>query len=181
MDSDFLKGINKAIDAAEGRTGTEYQYKYHTDTTEALDRLAAAISEGGGGGGASSIADLTDVDISGTPQGGSVLKYNALEGKWTPGDDAGNVQSDWDETNPSSGAYILHKPTIPAASTILTGTLTAGQTSISFTDTSITSNALISIYTSADEWYISRSISGTTLTIIFDEQASDMTVTVEVK
>lgn len=178
MDSDFLKGINKAIDAAEGRTGTEYQYKYHTDTTEALDRLAAAISEGGG---ASSIADLTDVDISGTPQGGSVLKYNAVEGKWTPGDDAGNVQSDWDETNPASGAYILHKPTVPAVPTILTGTLPAGRTSITFIDNSITANALISIYTSADEWYISRSISETTLTITFDEQASDMAVTVEVK
>ena len=110
MDSDFLKGINKAIDAAEGRTGTEYPYKYHTDTTEALDRLAAAISAGGGG--ASSMSDLEDVDISGTPQGGSVLKYDATEGKWTPGDDAGNVQSDWNETSSSSGAYILNKPTL---------------------------------------------------------------------
>ena len=176
MDSDFLKGINKAIDAAEGRTGTEYQYKYHTDTTEALDRLAEAIA--GSGGGASSLEDLTDVDISGTPQGGSVLKYNAVEGKWAPGDDAGNVQSDWTETNPSSGAYILHKP---AAPTILTGILPAGQTSITFIDNSITANALISIYTSADEWYISRFVSETALTITFDEQASDMAVTVEVK
>ena len=110
MDSDFLKGINKAIDAAEGRTGAEHPYKYHTDTTEALDRLAAAISAGGGG--ASSMSDLEDVDISETPQGGSVLKYDATEGKWTPGDDAGNVQSDWNETSSSSGAYILNKPTL---------------------------------------------------------------------
>lgn len=116
MDSDFLKGINKAIDAAEGRTGTEYQYKYHTDTTEALDRLAEAITAGGGGGGgASSLEDLTDVDISGTPQGGAVLKYNSVENKWTPGDDSGNVQANWNESNPSSGAYIQNKPTIPAA------------------------------------------------------------------
>lgn len=109
MDSDFVVGINKSIDAAKGETGQTYPaYLHNTFVTEKLDELAGAISEGGGG--ASALADLTDVDISGSVQGGKVLKYNAVEEKWTPGDDSGNVQSDWNESDPTSGAYILNKP-----------------------------------------------------------------------
>lgn len=114
MDSDFVVGINKSIDAAKGETGQTYPaYLHNTLVTEKLDELAGAISEGGGG--ASALSDLTDVDISGTVQGGKVLKYNAVEEKWAPGDDSGNVQSDWNESDPTSGAYILNKPTIPSA------------------------------------------------------------------
>jgi hypothetical protein len=114
MDSDFVVGINKSIDAAKGETGKTYPaYLHNTLVTEKLDELAEAISEGGGG--ASALSDLEDVDISGTIQGGKVLKYNAVEEKWAPGDDSGNVQSDWNESDPSSGAFILNKPTIPDA------------------------------------------------------------------
>lgn len=114
MDSDFVVGINKSIDAAKGETGKTYPaYLHNTLVTEKLDELAEAISEGGGG--ASALSDLEDVDISGTVQGGKVLKYNAVEEKWAPGDDSGNVQSDWNESDPSSGAFILNKPTIPDA------------------------------------------------------------------
>lgn len=113
MDSDFVVGINKSIDAAKGETGKTYPaYLHNTLVTEKLDELAEAISEGGGG--ASSVEDLEDVEIN-NPQGGQCFKYNAETGKWVNGDDAGNVQSDWDESDPASGAYILHKPTIPAA------------------------------------------------------------------
>lgn len=111
MDSDFVVGIDKSIDAAKGITGKEYpSYLHNTVVTEKLDELAEAIGEGGGG--ASALSDLTDVDISGSVQGGKVLKYNAVEEKWAPGDDSGNVQSDWNESDPTSGAYILNKPTI---------------------------------------------------------------------
>jgi len=114
MDSDFVVGIDKSIDAAKGITGREYpSYLHNTVVTEKLDELAEAIGEGSGG--ASALSDLTDVDISGSVQGGKVLKYNAVEEKWAPGDDSGNVQSDWNESDPTSGAYILNKPTIPAA------------------------------------------------------------------
>lgn len=111
MDSDMIKGLNKAIDAATGKTGGDYTYLNNTPVTEKLDELADAIAAGGGG--ASALSDLTDVDISGSVQGGKVLKYNAVEEKWVPGDDSGNVQSDWNENDPASGAYILNKPTIP--------------------------------------------------------------------
>lgn len=112
MDSDFVVGIDKSIDAAKGITGKEYpSYLHNTVVTEKLDELAEAIGEGGGG--ASSLADLEDVDISGPIAGGQVIKYNAVEEKWAPGDDSGNVQSDWNENDPTSGAFILNKPTIP--------------------------------------------------------------------
>lgn len=114
MDSDFVVGIDKSIDAAKGITGKEYpSYLHNTVVTEKLDELAEAIGEGSGG--ASALSDLTDVDISGSVQGGKVLKYNAVEEKWAPGDDSGNVQSDWNESDPTSGAFILNKPTIPDA------------------------------------------------------------------
>ena len=114
MDSDFVVGINKSIDAAKGETGQTYPaYLHNTLVTKKLDELAEAITEGGGG--ASALSDLEDVDISGTVQGGKVLKYNAVEEKWAPGDDSGNVQSDWDENDPTSGAFILNKPPIPDA------------------------------------------------------------------
>ena len=113
MDSDFVVGINKSIDAAKGETGQTYPaYLHNTLVTKKLDELAEAITEGGGG--ASALSDLEDVDISGTVQGGKVLKYNAVEEKWAPGDDSGNVQSDWNESDPASGAYILNKPDIDA-------------------------------------------------------------------
>lgn len=112
-DSDMIKGLNKCIDAATGKTGDDYTYLYNTPVTEKLDELADAIAAGGGGGGASALSDLTDVDISGSVQGGKVLKYNAVEEKWTPGDDSGNVQSDWNENDPTSGAFILNKPSVP--------------------------------------------------------------------
>lgn len=112
MDSDFVVGINKSIDAAKGESHEYPAYLHNTLVTKKLDELAEAITEGAG---ASALADLTDVDISGTVQGGKVLKFNAVEEKWAPGDDSGNVQSDWNENDPSSGAYILNKPTIPDA------------------------------------------------------------------
>lgn len=79
MDSDFIKGINKSIDAASGKTGGDYNYKYHTDVTDALDKLADVISSGGsGGGGSSTLAGLTDVSIV-TPSADQVLKYDGDE------------------------------------------------------------------------------------------------------
>ena len=115
MDSDFVVGINKSIDAAKGETGKTYPaYLHNTLVTEKLDELAEAIGEGGVAH--ASIDELDDVMIS-NPQGGECLKYNATTQQWENGDDAGNVQSDWNENDPTSGAFILNKPTIPDIST----------------------------------------------------------------
>lgn len=40
--------------------------------------------QSGGGGGSSTLSDLTDTQISGTPTNGHALVYNAAAGKWLP-------------------------------------------------------------------------------------------------
>ena len=65
--------------------------------------------------------------------------------------------------------------------TVLTGTLEAGETTITFTDDSITSMALIEVF--ADDfsaWVTNESVSGSTLTITFVAMASDIEVKVRV-
>jgi len=180
MDSDMIKGLNKAIDAATGKTGGDYTYLNNTPVTEKLDELAAAIAAGGGG--ASALSDLTDVDISGSVQGGKVLKYNAVEEKWAPGDDSGNVQSDWNETDPSSDAYIKNKPTIPESATVIPGTLTAGSTSVTFTNPKLTDGSRTSMYTSngIGPLYFDDSVDGV-LTLYFEAQDADVGVEVVVE
>ena len=65
------------------------------------------------------------------------------------------------------------------AHTTITETLTAGQTTVTFTDASILANSLISVY--APVWYVSQVSSVGSVVITFPEQASDMAVTIEVK
>ena len=175
MNSDFIKGVNKAIDAATGETGGDYTYKYHTDVTRALDRLADVIAGAAAAGmhfevydelpatGESNVIYLiprestetgniydeyiwtenegfekigsTDVDLSGyvttTDLATALNGYVAKEtGKGLSSNDftdallaklngisAGaeaNVQSNWNESDSSSDAYIANKPTIPS-------------------------------------------------------------------
>lgn len=64
-------------------------------------------------------------------------------------------------------------------SVVLQGTLTAGQTSITFSDESILSTSRISVY--ADVWYITASASTGSATITFPVQSADMPVEIEVK
>ena len=64
--------------------------------------------------------------------------------------------------------------------TEVSGTLTAGQTSITLSDASITANSTIDVYTDADVEYNSISVSTGSVTITFDAQASNMGVKVRV-
>jgi hypothetical protein len=146
MDSDMIKGLNKAIDAATGKTGGDYTYLNNTPVTEKLDELAAAIAAGGGGGGQT------------------------------------NVQSDWNETDPSSDAYIKNKPTIPESATVLTKTLTAGSTSVTFTNPKLTDGSRNNIYTSngVGPLYFDDSVDGV-LTLYFEAQDADVGVEVVVE
>lgn len=70
------------------------------------------------------------------------------------------------------------------ASTILSGTLTAGQTTLTITDDAVTGNALYDVYLpleKSDIGFASISVSDTTLTIVFPEaQLADMIVKVKV-
>lgn len=65
--------------------------------------------------------------------------------------------------------------------TKLTGTLTAGSTSITFSDASITSTSLIEVYNDAGIGWESITATTGSVTITFEEQASDLAVEVIVK
>ena len=83
----------------------------------------------GGGGGSSTLAGLTDVDVTGA-SGGDVLSLNGTSGKWedmalasvatsgsyndllnTPTIPAAQIQSDFAQTNTSALDFIKNKPT----------------------------------------------------------------------
>lgn len=105
----------------------------------------------GGSGGASALIDLTDVDIT-SPTGGQSLVYNATSGNW-------ENRTPWVD---------------------VTGILVAGQTSITLSDTAITTNSTIDVYTDNDIDYNSITVTTGSVTITFDEQASDLGVKVRV-
>ncbi len=49
--TDIMKALSKAVDAATGETGTQYEYKNpNTDVIQKLEELTEAISTSGGGG-----------------------------------------------------------------------------------------------------------------------------------
>lgn len=103
------------------------------------------------------LPDLSDVDIS-NPQDGEVLKYDATSGKWENGVGA-------------------------SAETILTQTLTAGNTTLTFTDASITSDSLVSIYVNHAETKpidLDDSVSGS-ITLLFNSQSADLVVKLVIK
>ena len=50
MDSDFIKGMNKCLDAYNGVIGNVYVYARHTEMTDKLDELAETLAQGGGPG-----------------------------------------------------------------------------------------------------------------------------------
>jgi len=62
----------------------------------------------------------------------------------------------------------------------ITGTLTAGQTSIVLSDNVITTNSTIDIYTDNNIDYTSVTVATGSVTITFDEQATDLGVKVRV-
>jgi hypothetical protein len=110
-----------------------------------------------------------------------------------PASDNTDTQSDWNVTDTTSPAYINNKPAIPAKTsdlnndsgfigfTDITDTLTAGQTSITLSDASITSSSFIQVFAgNGNINYTSISVATGSVTIGFLAQASDMTVTVRV-
>lgn len=75
--------------------GIEYTSELQTTSK----KIIGAINElkaGGGGGGSSTLAGLTDVDIT-TPSNNQVLKYNSTSGKWENGAGGGGGASALDD------------------------------------------------------------------------------------
>ena len=125
------------------------------------------IPSGGGGGGdytAGTGIDITDGAISVDIES----------------DSTGFVE--YDKENGTIGLSAeLKRQIANNTPTILTGTLTAGQTSLTFSDPSIKATSVIDIYTSIYGVSPSAATSGTgTLTFTFEAQASDLVVEVDV-
>lgn len=112
---------------------------------------------GGSGGGSVSVADLTDVELT-SLSNNQILKYDSSSQKWVNAAESGGGSS-W---------------------TDVTGTLTAGQTSITLSDAAITSSSTIDVYTDGDVDYNSVTPGTGSVTITFDVQSSNLGVKVRV-
>lgn len=109
--------------------------------------------------GTNSLNDLGNVDIT-TPANGQVLKYNNATGNWENANESGG----------GGGSY-----------TDVTGTLLAGNTTVTITDSVITTTATFDFYT--DTYGVNPtniSVSTGSITLTFEEQASDVIVKVRV-
>lgn len=154
---------------------------------------------GGGGGGVSDYNDLTskpkinDVTLTGNKNASDLGLQATEQGKGLSSNDftntlktkldgieAGaqvNVQSNWNQDDSEADDYIKNKPNI-LSTTVLTSTLTAGQTTLTFTDASITSDCLVDVYVNHADAFptdVDDSVSGS-ITLTFDSQIADLSV-----
>jgi len=134
----------------------------------------------GGGGGASALDDLNDVTITSATQG-QVLKKgasdweNASLSKSDVG--LGNVDNTSDLNKPISTATQTALNAKENASTVLTSTLSAGSTSLTFSNAAITITSMYDIY--ADKYGLTpTNISITTgqAVLTFEAQSSNVSV-----
>ena len=132
-----------------------------------------------------SLNTLSDVNIT-SPANGNSLVYDEATGKWINGEGGGGLevveltQAEYDQLTPeekNNGKMYL----VNDAGKILTGTLEANTTSITFNDAAIKSNSMIDVYTTifgANPTAATSSVG--TVTLYFNSQATDMGVKVVV-
>ena len=132
-----------------------------------------------------SIDSLTDTNISNVSNG-QVLKYDSATSKWVNGTDSGatsasgvsydNTTSELSSTNVQDAIDEVVGD-MAKAPTIYEQTLVAGNTSVAFSNVTTTSSSIVEVGTSvAGLDYNSISVSGTTYTVTYDAQASNVTV-----
>ena len=149
------------------------------------------VAQGGGGGGSSTLDGLNDVDIDDTTLAdGQALVYNGTSEKWENGQGGGGTTV---VANPSGtatadlvklqvGNNIYGIPSGSGGSwTDVTGTLTAGNTSITLSDASIETTSTIDFYT--NEFGVNPtdvSVSAGSVTLTFEAQSTDLGVKIRV-
>ena len=135
------------------------------------------------------LANMSDVDLD-TPTNGQVLEYNGATHKWENKAQAGGALSNLTDVNislPANGNILQYNSTSQkwenhAGDTILTATLSAGSTTVTFTDASIGDNSTIIITT--DPYGVvptAATQSGTTVTLTFEAQSAAVGVRIVVK
>lgn len=141
------------------------------------------INSTGGGTGATDLSGLNDVAIT-TPSASQVLKYNGTSGKWENSSDTSSVvipNPPGTATETLTGLSIdgtIYGISSGVSWIDLTGTLTAGSTSITFTNVAITTTSTVQVFTSDGTEYNSITISTGEIILTFDAQSSDLSVKV---
>ena len=152
-----------------------------------------AVDVGSGGGGSSTLAGLTDVELT-TPQDGEALIYDGNSDKWINGTGGGKqqevTQAQYDAlvqagtVDPTVEYFISDGiPYSIAPWTDLTATLTAGQTSLVFSNAVITTNSTIEVFVN-DAFYgvnpTAITLATGSVTLTFSAQSANMPVKVRV-
>ena len=183
-----INGITKDVLAPEGGGGGGGSTVTITPTITTGTKIADYVIDGyggslyapNGGGGTSSLNDLNDVTITSATQG-QVLKKgasdweNASLSKSDVG--LGNVDNTSDLDKPISTATQTALNAKENASTVLTSTLSAGSTSLTFSNAAITTTAMYDVY--ADKYGLTPTdITITTgqAVLTFEAQSSNVSV-----
>ena len=139
----------------------------------------------GGGGGASALSDLTDVNIT-SVQNNQDLSYDATSSKWINKTKQISLTKAQYDALPSSKLtdgiqYFITDLNVDTYWIDLTGTLTAGQTSITLSDSIITTDSTFDFYTDTfGANPINVVATNGSITLTFEAQQSDVGVKVRV-
>lgn len=193
----FAVGQQRGQDVPESSPYYHNNAKYYSDSTDptALRNMSDVDVEdvqngqvlkwnattekwenGTGGGGSSSLDDLSDVEID-TPSNGQVLRYNILDSEWQ------NMTLISDSTTSGSTVWSSNKTNSELESkedapTILTSTLSAGSTSLTFSNAAITTTAMYDVY--ADKYGLTPTdITVTTGQAVLTFEAQSVAVSVK--
>ena len=176
-------------------TPTEVEANPSSTGTDTLTKLKVGsttynVSQGGG---SSTLAGLNDVDLNNSTDG-QVLKYDSTNQKWVNANEDSGSTVTWNQitqtgtkiatVNIDGTATDVYAPTSGGGSSSwkdITGTLTAGQTSITLTDSSILESSTFDFYTSKFGINPTNvSVLNGSITLTFDEQSTDLDVKIRV-
>ena len=156
----------------------------------------ATITLDAGGGSASALDDLTDVDIT-SPSEGDALVYDSTNSKWVNGAGGGGSAKQTAVTQAQYDALVQAGTVDPTMEYFITdgipyqvtpwvelvATLTAGSTSLVFTNSAITTNSTVDPYVDDSFYGVNPTavvIANGSVTLIFNEQAVDIPVKVRI-
>lgn len=128
-----------------------------------------------------SLSNLSDANISSATNGQSLI-YNSTSQKWENGNEKLSNLSDANISSATNKDILQYNSTNSkwenkALYKKLTATLTAGQTTLTFTDSSIVATSLVKLFSAEELDYESATSAVGSVTFTFEAQASDVTFT----
>lgn len=184
----YNNGIWENVNESTGSTVsvTQIQSTGTKIATITVDSVDTDLYTPNGGGGAVALDDLSDVDIDTTTLANhDELVYNSSTSQWENKQVTVTLtQAQYDAlvnagtVDPDVFYLITDASIVPW--TDLTSTLTAGSTSIIFSNARITANSTIDVYTDSDIDYNSITVTTGQVVITFDAQVNNVSVKVRV-